>query len=68
MGDVVEFRPKRLSGFIPEASLNSDALGQVTQSALALAGMCLLPLGIGGHNLTNDTACSEINPDSGDCA
>lgn len=51
MGEVVSFRPKRLSGFIPD---QPDATAPPPK-----------------HNLTepivDDRACSETNPDSGDC-
>ncbi len=77
MGDVVEFRPKRLSGFIPETP-NAEALRGATQGLMAS-----LPVYKPGYEPVNfddifrpvdvsftaaDTACSEIHPDSGDCA
>lgn len=59
MGEVVSFRRKKLSGFLPD-----ETAEEYRASIKAMVPLESFP-GVPGFS---DTAPSEVNPDSGDCA
>ena len=59
MGEVVAFRRKKLSGFLPD-----ETAEEYRASIKAMVPLEKFP-GVPGFS---DTAPSEVNPDSGDCA
>lgn len=59
MGEVLAFRAKRLSGFIPDHN-------PIDQTDTLLPGNPNVRRNL-AEPIIDDRACSETNPDSGDC-
>jgi hypothetical protein len=61
MGEVIDFRRKKLSGFIPEGKLGDTA------DAMMVGMLPTFAIDLAEPIVDMDVLPSETNPDSGDC-